>query len=911
MADDGFSSGPSPSFSHSYVDLVATITDSKLPRDNKQFPRLVRQTLRGYPESQRATIAQTIGVQVPRLSATRRVISRDTAKEARQRSEKNTAFLDAAWRGDGWMPGRQFRPRDDDEDKENKGDEAEVGSMSMSMSFNEKSYMRSLTALAQKHHIALPSLWQPGGVLYAAMAERDAQNPCWFSGAAKRAGEILKWRLEQNHNTTQQQRQPLSTCTSPTSHFQQPSPSPSASGNSSPNGNNDSIHSIAAGILAGQKNGKTSVPALSHRSLQSYMSMGIDRIGKGVHGHEHRHRDGDESEDDAYYADLNIADEKSDDDGWDTVMEVKDPSATGASKEEEEDEEKDEINFGSGEYKKTQHGNGQPHREFAILTTERLEQARAEIQGNQQLHSDVVEVGAHLVLRLAERQRGSGSGPEGPHAHRRTHLMHPLWLRLGHEGEAARDALPACLPRHIYRDGNDNDCAVVVYAPMHHSTPYDHWTLACIDAITGLIRVYDPLPSPRRSAFIRSRLEQWGRSVSINTRGRTDQEKKHRDVDDDENGDEAREHGGVCVEMLDGPVQQDGVSCGVFILLVLYHLLLGIDPSSDGLKLQEPAFRRLLLDLIRDEMDGAPAPAPGTGTNTGNYEPDLSIIHEEEEEEESRPEVHSPKKRATFKSKSKSESESESESEAPAQTRSPLPLPPSAKRLKTTQTRATDSSTVLTEVDHDTNTGLVALRSEVRRFLDSSPPPGVAAIREHEEMLDQARTRARLLTLARDKCLEGFVRIQKAADDAAADLDDCRALESYLGRVMIAIDNTDNDADTSTSNSTVGIAQGSTTPTHTDTAADTAAAAATKPSRTSQAHQAFHYMTQSAATNCTHELSRAQQACADAAMAVRDRETKLAGIEASIAASHNEVAVLDRYLKDQRTKRLLAEAVSE
>ena len=67
--------------------------------------------------------------------------------------------------------------------------------MSISMSFNDKSYMWSLTKLAQRHNIDLLSLWQLGGVLYAAMAEKGAQSPCWFSGALKRARDILEWRM--------------------------------------------------------------------------------------------------------------------------------------------------------------------------------------------------------------------------------------------------------------------------------------------------------------------------------------------------------------------------------------------------------------------------------------------------------------------------------------------------------------------------------------------------------------------------------------------------------------------------------------------------------------------------------------------------------------------------------------------
>lgn len=679
-------------------------------------------------------MSDKIREQRPRLSATRRIIERDTAREARQRAEKNTAFLDEAWAGSGWIPGIHFlRPRHGHPhpavagSDEGGGGDLEEGHQGLGlglgqqqghgqgqsqgagggggvenpfMSFNDKSYMRSLTTLAQKHGIDLPTMWQPGGVLFAAMAEKDAQNPCWFPGAAKRAGDILKWRLAQNNDQhhyhqpepqaqpqaprpqapPRQQATPLqqprdqqkdhhhqhqqhhlagndrhdehggqncrsaSSQSPPTEQPRHAAPprtisndllsssplgkvmSPDDSPDSKDTGFSPSTSIMAASILAGIKNSSartvwpTSLAARTVRGRNIHKEEDGTRRGSADYtmhlttpddessfgadngGNDH----GDDNEDD---------DDYDDDSGWnqvdtgssERVLEL--PRAPAAGKQHASfptahsrktkskdkaaaaaaafdldlgDEDVNDTNHlrpaeilasssappppllppprpphspvqGSKVWptpstRETGHYNDQtPPRESragphsstifispgsrplphhvatsspsspsrspspsllpsssSIFTTERLQQASAEIQQRKRLHGDVIEVGARLVLGLAEKQCG---GPDG--LPRQIHLMHPLWL------QPEEATLPARFPRYVINTS-------VVYAPMHHSKPCEHWTLACIDTMARLIRIYDPLPNDERWAPLKPRLQEWGRSVITAARRRND-----------------------------------------------------------------------------------------------------------------------------------------------------------------------------------------------------------------------------------------------------------------------------------------------------------------------------------------------------------------------------------------------------
>ncbi|KAB5566347.1 hypothetical protein GE09DRAFT_1272915 [Coniochaeta sp. 2T2.1] len=94
--------------------------------------------------------------------------------------DRDIAYLNAAWGGHGWFP-HGFIPS--------------THRLADRLNQTDTQYLCGITRLALNHKIDLPSLYQPGGVLFDAMAGSVGTTPVWTSMTVKVARTLLHQRV--------------------------------------------------------------------------------------------------------------------------------------------------------------------------------------------------------------------------------------------------------------------------------------------------------------------------------------------------------------------------------------------------------------------------------------------------------------------------------------------------------------------------------------------------------------------------------------------------------------------------------------------------------------------------------------------------------------------------------------------
>ncbi|KAK1570008.1 uncharacterized protein LY79DRAFT_674300 [Colletotrichum navitas] len=122
-----------------------------------------------YPDAKKHPIAEKLNEQVPLLRNAAKGASKTAAAERRKQELSNRhaqylRCLEEAWHGDGWMLPELFCSN----------------SRSQGKGFKDLHYICSITDIALKHGIDLPSLWQPGGaalsLLHDQLEQEDGQQ---------------------------------------------------------------------------------------------------------------------------------------------------------------------------------------------------------------------------------------------------------------------------------------------------------------------------------------------------------------------------------------------------------------------------------------------------------------------------------------------------------------------------------------------------------------------------------------------------------------------------------------------------------------------------------------------------------------------------------------------------------------
>jgi len=100
-----------------------------------------------------------------------------------------------------------------------------------------------------------------------------------------------------------------------------------------------------------------------------------------------------------------------------------------------------------------------------------------------------------------------------------------------------------------------------VLMPLHHISPHKHWTLCCMDLVTGLVQYYDPLDDSRYFLLVKDRLLSLCRKF----------------IDRREHGEKIEPK----LELMKGPRQNNGYDCGVYVAVAGLYLLAELEiPQS-------------------------------------------------------------------------------------------------------------------------------------------------------------------------------------------------------------------------------------------------------------------------------------------------------------------------------------------
>ncbi|GKT67333.1 hypothetical protein ColTof4_14037 [Colletotrichum tofieldiae] len=143
-----------------------------------------------YPHAEKRPVAEKLKEQVPLLEHARKsakgaAAAQNRTNQHRTRQEGFVRRLNEAWHGEGWKLPEPFRSN----------------SKSKGQGFKDLSYLCSITATASEHGLDLPSLWQPGGVLFDTMT---GDPRIWTVETAKNALGLLNDRLEQEEDREDQ-----------------------------------------------------------------------------------------------------------------------------------------------------------------------------------------------------------------------------------------------------------------------------------------------------------------------------------------------------------------------------------------------------------------------------------------------------------------------------------------------------------------------------------------------------------------------------------------------------------------------------------------------------------------------------------------------------------------------------------
>ncbi|OIW22214.1 hypothetical protein CONLIGDRAFT_319606 [Coniochaeta ligniaria NRRL 30616] len=139
-----------------------------------------------------------------------------------------------------------------------------------------------------------------------------------------------------------------------------------------------------------------------------------------------------------------------------------------------------------------------------------------------------------------------------------TLVTHPLWLELSIK-------LPEKLPT--------KEEQTTILSPLHHQIPGGHWTLLVLDTKHGSLAHYDPARLGGLVDKVFTKVQPWISNLLPTVPK-------------------------WCTSVLSGPKQDDVVSCGLFVLGAIAHILTTHSPQLEDMPSSPATIRELLAEYL-------------------------------------------------------------------------------------------------------------------------------------------------------------------------------------------------------------------------------------------------------------------------------------------------------------------------